>query len=223
MISAGTLEQLTVRFPSLAGVSLTLRERLRTESVLHHAHPGHLLFDDLKPCHSFPMLLTGSLRVFRHSAAGRELRLYRVHGGDICLISLLSKLGKETFGAIGVIEQESAIVLVPPPLFDALVAESAEFRALVMQQFSQRVADLMCLAESVAFQRLDQRIASRLLEESPILHCTHQQLADDLGSVRELVSRQLRRFEESGWVELGREKIIVLEPECLQRILTHRG
>lgn len=91
-------------------------------------------------------------------------------------------------------------------------------RRYVMGLMAERLADLMALVEAVAFQRLDQRLASLLLTHGPQLHSTHQQLADELGTVREIVSRLLRRFERDGWVALGRERIDVTNPAALQQI-----
>jgi len=91
------------------------------------------------------------------------------------------------------------------------------FRAFVFSLFSERMAELMQLVEEVAFQKLDQRLAALLLGKGRVVHASHQQLADELGSVREMASRLLKRFEEQGLLRLGREKVEVPDPAGLRR------
>jgi CRP/FNR family transcriptional regulator len=106
--------------------------------------------------------------------------------------------------------------LVPPDVFHAALAEPG-FRQFVMQQFVQRLSDLLSLVHAVSTHRLDQRLAARLLAHGPDCTLTHQQLADELGSVRELVTRMLHHFVEEGWVSVERGHIRILEPELLRR------
>jgi CRP/FNR family transcriptional regulator len=102
-------------------------------------------------------------------------------------------------------------------LFDEVLAEPA-FRDFVFALFSERMAELMQLVEEVAFRKLDQRLAALLLGKGRMLRTTHQQLADELGSVREMVSRLLKGFAEQGLVRLGREQVEVLDPAGLRRM-----
>ncbi len=101
-------------------------------------------------------------------------------------------------------------------LFDEMLAEPA-FRDFIFSLFSERMADLMQLVEEVAFHKLDQRLAALLLGKGRVVRASHQQLADELGSVREMVSRLLKRFEDQGLVRLGREQVEVLDPAGLRR------
>jgi CRP/FNR family transcriptional regulator len=101
-------------------------------------------------------------------------------------------------------------------VFTAWLAQPA-FRAWVLGLFAERMADLTALVDAVAFHRLDQRLAAALLGHGPELAVTHQQLADTLGTVREIVTRLLRRFEREGWVELGRERVRILDSAALRR------
>jgi CRP/FNR family transcriptional regulator len=113
--------------------------------------------------------------------------------------------------------QATELVVLTPAGFEAWVADPG-FRHFVFGVFGDRLADLMGLAEAVAFQRLDQRLAAALLGHGSPLLVTHQALADELGTVREIVTRLLKRFERSGWLALGRERIDVLEPAALRRL-----
>ena len=109
------------------------------------------------------------------------------------------------------------MVMLPKAVFDELLGEPA-FRGFVFHLFADRIADLMQLIEEVAFHKLDQRLAALLLGKGRVLHTTHQQLADELGSVREMVSRLLKGFAAQGLVKLGREQVALIDPAGLRRV-----
>lgn len=178
---------------------------------------GTVVFDERQPCRGFPFVLGGAIRVAKRSSGGRELPLYRVLPGESCIITSSCLLGHSDYNARGITEGETQLVLLPRPLFDELIATPA-FRDFVFALFSERMADLMQLVEEVAFRRLDQRLAALLLGKGRTVHLTHQQLADELGSVREMVSRLLKGFAEQGLVRLGREQVEVLDPAGLRRL-----
>ena len=178
---------------------------------------GAVLFDVHQPCQGFPLVTAGSIRVVKPAANGRELPLYRVVPGESCIITTSCLLGHADYNARGIADTESTLVLLPRDLFDQLLDQPA-FRSFVFNLFSERVADLMQLVEEVAFRKLDQRLAGLLLGKGHTIHATHQQLADELGSVREMVSRLLKSFAEQGLVRLGREQVEILDPAGLRRI-----
>jgi CRP/FNR family transcriptional regulator len=183
------------------------------------------LFRETEPCVGFPMVLEGQVRVARGSPDGRELELYRVHPGEICIVStgcLYGDAGAPALSAHGVAAADTELVLLSPPGFERWAAHEA-FRRYVFSVFADRMADLMGLAEAVAFQRLDQRLASALLGHGPTQHTTHQALADELGTVREIVTRLLRRFERQGWLRLSRERIELLDPAALRALAQGGG
>ena len=178
---------------------------------------GAVLFDVQQPCQGFPLVTAGSIRVVKPAANGRELPLYRVVPGESCIITTSCLLGHADYNARGIADTESTLVLLPRDLFDQLLDQPA-FRSFVFNLFSERIADLMQLVEEVAFRKLDQRLAGLLLGKGHTIHATHQQLADELGSVREMVSRLLKNFAEQGLVRLGREQVEILDPAGLRRI-----
>lgn len=180
--------------------------------------PAHtVLFDEGAPCRGFPMVLSGGVQVARGAPQGRALELYRVQPGEVCIISASCLLGGSVLTAHGVTLVPTELLVLPPTLFMRW-SEHEMFRRFVFAQFASRLADLMALTEAVAFQRLDQRLAGALLGRGQVLHLTHQQLADELGTVREMMTRLLKRFEQAGWVRLGRERIEVLDAPALRRL-----
>ncbi|MBK8337345.1 MAG: Crp/Fnr family transcriptional regulator [Sterolibacteriaceae bacterium] len=170
-------------------------------------------------CHGFPFVLAGGIRVVKAAPNGRELPLYRVLPGETCVITSSCLLGHTDYNARGITEEVTELLLLPRESFETLLAQQP-FRAFVFRLFSDRVADLMQLIEEVAFRKLDQRLAAQLLGHGRVVHATHQQLADELGGVREFVSRLLKGFAAQGLVALGREQIEILDPAGL-RSLAH--
>lgn len=209
--------QLCQLYPVLATLPPALRQQCLAEAMVMELPAGCLVFDGGQPCQGFPFILTGCIRVLKTAPNGRELPLYRVLPGESCLISSGCLLGHSDYHARGIAETDTTLVLLPRQRFEALLA-APEFRDFVFHLFGERMADLMQLVEEVAFRKLDQRLANLLLGKGHTLHTTHQQLADDLGSVREMVSRLLKGFAEQGLVRLGREQIEILDPVGLRRL-----
>ncbi len=185
-------------------------------ATLRQAQAGAILFEAASPCTGFPMLLEGSVRVVKSAPNGREVQLYRVTPGESCLLSSSCLLGGSAYSASGIAQTAVTLLALPPALFHRLLAEHKPFRDYVFGLFSERLADLMSLVEAVAFQKLDQRLAALLLGKGELVRATHQGLADELGSVREIVSRLLSNFQDRGWVELGREQIRIIDAAALR-------
>lgn len=208
---------LNALYPVLATLPPTARTRLQQHAQVLSVPAGIVVFDELQACQGFPFVLSGGLRVVKAAPNGRELPLYRVTPGETCIISSACLLGHAPYNARGIAEVETRLLLLPKADFQALLGEAA-FRDFVFTLFSERIADLMQLIEEVAFRKLDQRLAALLLGKGPRLHVTHQQLADELGSVREIVSRLLKGFAEQGLVALAREQVDILDPAGLRRL-----
>ncbi|MBH9551922.1 Crp/Fnr family transcriptional regulator [Inhella sp. 4Y17] len=179
---------------------------------------GTRLFDAGQPCPGFPIVESGSVRVSLASPDGRLLELYRVEPGDLCVVSTTCLFAGRVATAQGDAVSETELVLIRPADFDEACQADPALRRQVMGVMAERMADLMAVVEAVAFQRLDQRLAAVLVARGPVLAITHQQLADELGTVREIVSRLLGRFERAGWVSLARERIELRDPAALRAL-----
>jgi len=211
------LPQLEAQYPVLAELPPQLREAVACAAQAMTVPAGATLFDERQPCQGFPFVLAGAIRVAKVAANGRELPLYRVTPGETCIITSSCLLGNVPYNARGTTESETVLVLLPQGLFTELLAQTP-FRNFIFNLFAERMADLMRLVEEVAFRKLDQRLAALLLGKGRIVHATHQQLADELGSVREMISRLLKGFAEQGWVVLGREQIEIRDAAGLRRL-----
>lgn len=212
------LARLIALYPVLAELPGTERELVlaqHTQRIL--APAGAMLFSEGSPCQGFPMVLSGTVRVARGSPGGRTLELYRVTPGELCVISTSCLLGHSALSAHGQAVDATELVLLGPQGLDQW-CRFEPFRRYVFGIFAERLADLMSLADAVAFQRLDQRLAQALLGHGASLQTTHQALADSLGTVREIVTRLLSRFERAGWVRLSRERIDVVDAAALRAV-----
>lgn len=220
MIDGETRTRILQQYPMLQ--SLT---SLELDALLASAHAmtfpaGTILFDENQPCQGFPLLLSGSLRVIKSSANGRELQLYRVMPGESCILTSSCLLGDTPYQARGIVEESLEMIMLPAGVFHVLLGKHDAFRRYVFRLFTERLTDMMQLVTAVAFQKLDQRLAALLIAKTGPIHLTHQAIADELGSAREIVSRLLKGFAEQGWVKLGREQITLTDIAALKKFAT---
>jgi CRP/FNR family transcriptional regulator len=202
-----------VLYPALKQVRPSLAE-LNPALAPIQAPGGAVLFSENALCQGFPLVLQGEIKVSRSSMDGRSLELYRVAPGELCLVSSACLFRKQPLSARGVTTKASSLMLIPPDIFLRWL-ETPAFRDEVLGLFAARMADLTSLIDAVAFQKLDRRLAATLLGRGQHLTVTHQALADELGTVREIITRLLRRFEREGWVSLGREQINITDESAL--------
>lgn len=182
---------------------------------------GRRIFGPGQAPSSFLLLLEGSVRVHQLSDSGREIVLYRVSEGESCALTTACLLGYQDYIAEAIAETDIRAVAIPRQTFDDLVARSSQFRQFVFLAFSRRVTDLCRLIDEVAFQRLDMRLAGRLIERAhgaDALDVTHQELAAELGTAREVVSRQLNELQRRGWIAVSRGHIEIKDRPALERL-----
>lgn len=212
-------ERLLNLYPALAGAPAEYLTSLLQPQAVMHLPAGTQVFAEHQPCQGFPLLLEGSIKVIKLAASGRELMLYRVAPGGSCIISSSCLLGHTDYNARGIAETPLTLLAIPVSVFAVLMVDHKPFRDFVFHLFSDRIGELMQLVEEVAFARLDQRLAKLLVARNDtVLGVTHQQLADELGSVREIVSRLLKGFAAQGLVTLGREQLTIIDRAGLQKL-----
>lgn len=212
------IDQLLPHYPMLAAVQPELRDAVLSRDTRRQVLPaGQVLFEEGQPCQGFPLLTRGELRVARGSPKGRSLELYRVRAGEICVASTCCLFGNRPLMAHAEAVRPTSIVMLSAAGFEAL-NNTLAFRHFVFGMMADRMSDLMALTEAVAFQRLDQRLATALLGRGEVVQVTHQALADELGTVREIVTRLLHRFERAGWLRLRRERIEIVDAAALRQL-----
>lgn len=210
----------TQRFAELDVLPTDIAADLVARSRVVHLPAGTRVFEAGQRAQNMLLLLQGSVRVQQVSHTGREVSLYRVHAGESCILTTACMLADEDYAAEGIAETEIEAVAIPRTVFDDLTAHSAAFRTFVFRTYSRRIADLFALIDDIVFQRIDVRLAERLLQltQNGVVQATHQALAIELGTAREVISRTLAEFHRRGWVETARGEIAISQRAGLERL-----
>lgn len=179
-------------------------------SARHQAFPqGVQIYSEGDDCAVIAFVLSGEIRVYKISQTGREITLYEIGPGETCILNASCILSGTSYPANAVTTSEGSMLLIPSADFRRLVAEHEEMRDFVFTLLSRRLSMVMALVEEIAFGRVDERLREYLIEKSEngALETTHQKIANDLGTSREVVSRLLKDFERKGQVILSRNSI----------------
>lgn len=209
------------RFVGLESLEPDWRNAILEESRVLSIPSGVEIFAPEKPAENMIFLIDGTVRVQQISDGGREIVLYRIEAGQSCIMTASCLLGQEDYSAQGISETELEAVIIPKGVFDELIANSECFRNFVFSTFSLRLTELMMIINEVAFRRLDIRLANKLLELSKNeneVKTTHQNLATELGTAREVISRQLQEFQRRNWIEQSRGTLVVANKEALTEL-----
>jgi len=213
------------RFEGLKRLPGELRDALVAGSRIVEVPAGTQIFAPGQSADNLLLLLEGTVRVQQRSETGREVFLYRVHAGESCVLTTACMLAYEEYAADGIAETDVRAVAIPRATFDHLTARSPVFREFIFKAYSRRITDLLTLIDDIVFQRMDVRLAARLLELAgeDVVHATHQKLAAELGTAREVISRILADFQRRGWIEQARGEIRLTGREGLVRLARSAG
>ena len=214
------------RFEGLSKLPADLRETLEKGSKVIDVPAGTEVFAPGSSPDNLLLLLEGTVRVQQKSDTGREVFLYRVHAGESCVLTTACMLAFEDYSADGVAETDVRAVAIPRKTFDDLAARSAEFRNFIFRAYSRRITDLFTLIDDIVFQRMDVRLAAKLLElagDGDTVNATHQVLSTELGTAREVISRTLSEFQRRGWVEQSRGTVHIVGRPGLERLSRSAG
>ncbi len=206
------------RFPALGILEESSIKLIEESSRIVNLPAGAKAFEAGMQCDNYLMVLNGRIRVQQVSESGHEIVLYRVGDGETCVLTTACLLAHEAYSAEAVAETDVSGLILPRADFDRLMAESAKFREFVFSTYAHRITDLMILVEEVAFGRIDIRLAQRLLKLTDVSNTvtlTHQEMANELGTAREVISRQLKEFERRSWIKLWRGKIEICNRAAL--------
>lgn len=208
-----------MQFPGLSRLPQNIRDYLHAKSKVIDIPADTVIFGPGKPPEQLLLLLSGTVRVQKTSEEGREIVLYRVHAGESCVLTTACLMAYEDYSAEGIAETGLSAVAIPREVFDRMVADSSEFRQFVFTAYSRRMTDLFSVIEEIAFRRLDIRLAQKLIElaaSQDTIQATHQKLAVELGTAREVISRQLSEFQRRGWIEPGRGVIRIRDRDAIR-------
>lgn len=212
------------RFPGLSRLEPSIKKLLLSNSAIVEVPEGTTMFGPGNSPENMLFLLDGTVRVQQVSDTGHEIVLYRIHAGQSCVLTTACLLAYEDYAADGIAETSVRAAAIPRDVFDDLVAQSKSFREFVLAAFSKRITDLFRMIDEVAFQRLDVRLADKLIRlsnDQDVVLTTHQKLSVELGTAREVISRQLQEFQRRGWIEQARGRVKLIDRAQLTRLADH--
>ena len=212
------------RLPFWLSLTAQEREAIQRSAVVRRYEKGTLIHDGGNECLGLLLICSGELRAYLLSDEGREVTLFRLYAGDLCVLSASCVISQLTFDTQMTAQQETEVLIIPAGIIAALREESLPVRCFLYELATQRFSDVMWAMQQILFKGLDRRLAGFLLAEaertgSDTIRMTHEQLAQHISSAREAVARMLKQFSEEGLVELKRGTVTLRAPEGLKRLL----
>jgi CRP/FNR family transcriptional regulator len=223
MLDENHFERISKTLPFLQTSGPQLKRDFKDFAFYAKVPAGRQIFAEGDQVNGIALLMSGSVRVYKLGLTGREITLYRFGEGESCVITANAILNQQGFPAIAIVEEEAEVVIIPAEVFGDWVRRYDPWREFVFNLFAQRLASVMEIVEEVAFQRMDRRVASFLLDRSQLrnpIPITHQEIANEIGSSREVISRLLEDFAQQEILSLSRGEIEVLDSQGLETYLT---
>lgn len=192
-----------------------LIEKLYQNSIHKTYKTGQIILNENSHIRSIPIVMKGSIKVIRTEEDGREILLYYIKAGESCIMSFLGGLHEETSKVKAEIEEDAEILFLPMNKVSLFIKEYPQWLDYIFRLYHKRFEELLEIINAIAFKKVDQRLLALLkkkeeLTNSKTITITHEQLANELGTARVVVSRLLKQLEEEGAVKLGRNKIVLL-------------
>lgn len=197
------------------GVKDDVLKEIRAHSFTKTYEAGEILFNEGDLVKNLPIVLSGSIKIVRESEDGKEIYLYSIQPGESCLMSFLGAMSHEKSKVRAIVEEKSELLLIPSDIAAKWIDEYPSWNRFILQLYNKRLEELLDTVNAIAFQKMDQRLLDLLSRRqkasgSKEISVTHQQLADELGTHREVVSRLLKQLEKDKKLILGRNKITLL-------------
>jgi len=214
-----TLAELETYFPFLRNADALIRQQAQAQAMrMELPADTHICWEG-DTCQNLALLLSGTVRVYKIGETGREITLYRLERNESCVLTASCILSQRPFPALAITETPVQAILIPAPVLRQWVAQFDGWRSYIFDLMAHRLAAVITTVEEVAFGRMDVRLARFLAETAPAatsLHLTHQEIASELGTAREVISRILKDFEKEGLIGLTRGQINLLDRDVLR-------
>ncbi len=214
-------QQLINNFSFLATAPADFQRIFFNAATHVHIPAGHTIADEGSECSQLALVLDGKVRVYKLAAKGREITLYRINQGDSCILTASCVMSEIPFPAIAMAETELDAVIVPANFARAWITQHQSWGSFVFGLVSKRLSEVITVLESVTFQRMDVRIAAYLINKTAnlsALNITHHEIAADLGTSREVVSRTLKEFDKHGWISMKRGELLIKDHDQLESL-----
>jgi CRP/FNR family transcriptional regulator len=219
MITSQQFKRIVHALPILSHADSGLLSEFQQAATFTRIPAGQDVFVEGDRVDAIALLLSGVVRVYKIGETGREITLYRFGNGESCILPANAILSQQNFPAVATVEKAAEAIMIPAGTFRDWVRRFDLWRAFVFELLSQRLASVMAIVEEVAFRRMDARLAGFLSERmrtSSLIHITHQEIAAELGSSREVISRILEDLSAEGILRPTRGAIEVLDQQALQ-------
>jgi CRP/FNR family transcriptional regulator len=219
MIDAEQLERITLALPGLRRAEAGVLRDFRQMAFMARIPRGHDMFMEGDHVDAIALLISGVVRVYKIGEMGREITLYRFGNGESCILTANAILSQKTFPAVAVVESDAEAVMIPSDTFRDWVRHYDFWREFVFELLSQRLSSVMSILDEVVFQRMDARIAAFLLKKARPglrIQITHQEIAAELGTSREVVSRILEGFASAGMIVGSRGELEIQDRDGLE-------
>lgn len=202
-----------------------LLQEIRAQAVHMTIPAGKVVCDENQSAQALPLVISGAIRVLKLGESGREISLYHVIKGESCVLTAASILSTRPFPAIAEMESETELVLIPQAKVSPWLIEYPAWRQFIFDLFAKRLGEVISIVDEVAFQRVDRRIANRLLtlprDDNGNIDITHQAIAIEIGTAREVVTRVLRDLNSKNIVKLSRGSISIIDEPRLRELRLH--
>ncbi|WP_419868213.1 Crp/Fnr family transcriptional regulator [Chryseobacterium sp. CT-SW4] len=191
-----------------------LVEKLHQFGISKSYEEGDVILDENSSIRSIPIVMKGMIKVIRTEEDGREILLYYIKAGESCIMSFLGGMHNEKSIVKAEVEEDAEILFLPVDKVSLFIKEYPEWLDYIFRLYHKRFEELLDIINAIAFKKVDERLLNLLrkkyeLTKSPVIIITHEQLANELGTARVVVSRLLKQLEEDGKLKLGRNKIIL--------------
>jgi CRP/FNR family transcriptional regulator len=219
MLSQEHYDRIVRVLPILQRADPQLVREFQEQAFFARIPTGKDVFVEGDRANVIALLISGVVRVYKIGETGREITLYRFGLGESCILTANAILSQQSFPAIATVEQQAEAVMIPAHAFRDWVHRYDLWRGFVFDLLSQRLVSVLEIVDEVTFRRMDTRVASLLLSRSQLqnpIHITHQEIAAELGSSREVISRILEGFASEGLIRLARGVLEVVDVESLQ-------
>ncbi len=219
MIDSSQFDRISQFLPILQQADAAFVREFQHAAFFARIPAGRDVFLEGDRVEAIALLISGMVRVYKIGETGREITLYRFGNGSSCILTANAILSQKTFPAVATVEHDAEAVMIPADTFRDWVRRYDLWREFVFDLLSQRLSTVMAIVEEVAFRRMDRRVAALLLNQAKTqnpLRITHQEIAAELGSSREVISRLLEDFANEGSIRSGRGTLEILDFESLE-------
>lgn len=217
------MDKILSQLPFWPSLSEDEMERVRQRAFVNQYGKGTIINNCNNECLGMLLVLSGEIRTYLFSEEGREVSLFRLYSGDLCVLSASCVISQITFETQMIAQQNTKALIVPVDVIAALREKNIHFRSFLYELATKRFSDVMWAMQQILFKGLDRRLAGFLLAEaertdSNVIHMTHEQIAQHISSAREAVARMFKHFAEDGLVDIKRGTITLLDIDGLRNL-----